>query len=142
MSGIRGENTKPEVRVRRILHGHGFRFRLHVAHLPGKPDIVLARFRAVVMVHGCFWHGHECHLFKWPSSRVQFWKEKIEQNRKNDLRAAEALLAKGWRVATIWECAMKGAGGMDDGALAKNLTEWIQGDATEMEITGKKTEAS
>lgn len=141
MSGIRGKNTKPEVRVRQLLHGHGFRFRLHVAHLPGKPDIVLPRFRAVVMVHGCFWHGHECHLFKWPGSRVEFWKGKIERNRMNDLKAVEALLEKGWRVATIWECAIKGVGRMNDDALAQNLTEWIQGNAAEIQIIGNNTKA-
>jgi len=128
--------------VRQLLHGHGFRFRLHVAHLPGKPDIVLPRFKAVVMVHGCFWHGHECHLFKWPGSRVEFWREKIECNRKNDLRAVEALLGKGWRVATIWECALKGVGRIDDDTLAQNLKEWIQGNAVEIQITGITKEAS
>lgn len=95
MSGIRGRNTKPEIMIRSLLHHHGFRFRLHVRDLPGKPDIVLPRHHAVIFVHGCFWHGHDCPLFKWPGTRADFWREKIGRNQSNDNLAREALLAGG-----------------------------------------------
>lgn len=108
MSGIRGKNTKPEIVIRSLLHRRGFRFRLHDKKLPGKPDIVLPRYRAVIMINGCFWHGHDCHLFKWPSSNVIFWKEKIIKNQLVDEITICSLEACGWRVLTIWECALKG----------------------------------
>ena len=107
MSGIRGRNTKPEILIRSLLHRQGFRFRLHVRDMPGKPDIVLPRYRAVVFVHGCFWHGHSCPLFKLPGTRPDFWREKIERNQNNDNRAKRELLADGWRVGVIWECALR-----------------------------------
>ncbi|MFP4906044.1 very short patch repair endonuclease [Paraburkholderia sp. BR14261] len=109
MSGIRGRNTKPEKLIRSLLHRRGFRFRLNVRELPGRPDIVLPRRRAVVFVHGCFWHGHNCALFKWPRTRPEFWREKIARNRLNDAKALAALAAQGWRVAVIWECACRWA---------------------------------
>src|SRR3990172_9124666 len=87
MAGIRGRNTKPEILIRSLLHCQGFRFRLHVSDLPGKPDIVLRRFRAIIFVHGCFWHGHDCHFFKWPRTRPAFWRKKIKDNHANDLKA-------------------------------------------------------
>ena len=80
MSGIRGKNTRPELLIRKGLHARGFRFRLHDKRLPGKPDLVLPKYSAVIFVHGCFWHGHDCHLFKWPQSRREFWRKKITRN--------------------------------------------------------------
>lgn len=135
MSGIRGRNTKPEILIRSILHRQGFRFRLHVSDLPGKPDIVLPRFRAVIFVHGCFWHGHDCPLFKWPSTRPEFWREKIERNRTNDLKAIDLLHLKGWRVAIVWECAIRGKNKNIEG-LARNLADWIKSDAQTFEGRG------
>jgi DNA mismatch endonuclease, patch repair protein len=85
MAGIRGKNTRPEMLVRRALHAHGYRFRLHRKDLPGKPDIVLPKYRAVIFVHGCFWHGHDCHLFKWPKTREDFWIQKIKNNQERDI---------------------------------------------------------
>jgi len=108
MSNIRGKDTKPELVIRRGLHSLGFRYRLHVKGLPGKPDIVLPKWRAVIFVHGCFWHGHDCHLFKWPKTREDFWRQKIETNRRNDAKAIDALQEQGWRVLVIRECALKG----------------------------------
>jgi DNA mismatch endonuclease, patch repair protein len=108
MSGIRGKDTRPELIVRKGLHATGFRYRLHVKELPGKPDLVLPKYGAVIFVHGCFWHGHDCSLFKWPSSRPEWWKAKILRNRTNDAEATKALLSRGWRVLEIWECALKG----------------------------------
>jgi DNA mismatch endonuclease (patch repair protein) len=134
MSGIRAINTKPEVRVRQLLHRRGFRFRTHVSGLAGKPDIVLARFRALVFVHGCFWHGHGCALFKWPKSRPEFWAQKITGNRLNDEKAVASLRDAGWRIATVWECALKGTSRLAPDAIGNALAEWLRGDETEIEI--------
>lgn len=108
MSRIRGKNTGIELEVRKGLHALGFRYRLGGAGLPGKPDIVLPKHRTVVFVHGCFWHRHDCHLFRWPKSRPGFWKEKITANQERDRRAAAKLKDLGWKVETIWECELRG----------------------------------
>ena len=108
MAAIKGSHTKPELAVRKALHALGLRYRLHARELPGKPDLVFPRYNAVVFVNGCFWHQHDCHLFKWPGTREHFWREKIGRNVANDQRAIEELERKGWRIATIWECALKG----------------------------------
>jgi DNA mismatch endonuclease (patch repair protein) len=133
MSGIRSRNTKPEILIRSLLHRHGFRFRLHVRDLPGKPDIVLPRYHAVVFVHGCFWHGHDCPLFKWPGTRPDFWREKIGRNRLNDDRAKETLLENGWRVGIVWECALRGAGNNIEG-VAQGLADWLRSDTPLIEV--------
>ncbi len=125
MSGIRGRNTKPEILIRSLLHRHGFRFRLHARDLPGKPDIVLPRYHAVIFVHGCFWHGHDCPLFKWPGTRPDFWRDKIGRNRAKDHKARESLLASGWRVGIVWECAIRGAGKNVE-AVEQSLADWLQ----------------
>ncbi|RJE78531.1 very short patch repair endonuclease [Paracoccus sp. JM45] len=107
MSGIRGKDTKPEIIVRRLLHRLGYRFRLHRKDLPGKPDIVLPKWRTVIFVNGCYWHGHgDCHLFRPPKTRTEFWTNKIESNRARDQRNHAALKDAGWRVLVIWECAV------------------------------------
>lgn len=99
------EDTGPELAVRRYLHGHGFRYRLHVRSLPGTPDIVLPRYRAAVMVHGCFWHGHDCrHGRVAAKTNRSFWSEKIDANRRRDAAKELGLRALGWTVFTIWEC--------------------------------------
>jgi DNA mismatch endonuclease (patch repair protein) len=139
MAGIRGQNTKPEILIRRLLHGQGFRFRLHVRELPGKPDIVLPRFRAAIFVHGCFWHGHDCPLFKWPATRPDFWREKIWRNRTNDQKARDALLAKGWRVGVVWECAVRGASKDVDG-VGRRLAGWLHSDSPFFEERGEATD--
>lgn len=133
MSGIRGRNTKPEILIRSLLHRHGFRFRLHVRDLPGKPDIVLPRYHAVVFVHGCFWHGHDCSLFKWPTTRPEFWREKIGRNQTNDERSKEALLENGWRVGIVWECSLRGAG-KNIAGVAQSLADWLRSDAPLIEV--------
>jgi DNA mismatch endonuclease (patch repair protein) len=105
MSGIRGRDTKPELAVRRYLHANGLRYRLHVRDLPGKPDIVLPRHRAVVFVHGCFWHRHEgCRYAYRPKSNVEFWQAKLDANTARDGQDQERLRALGWRVFVVWEC--------------------------------------
>jgi len=104
MSGIRSKNTKPEILIRTALFSRGFRYRLHARNLPGKPDIVLPRYKTAIFVHGCFWHGHDCDLFKWPKSNRVFWSNKIRKNRSNDTRNHLLLADLGWRVAIVWEC--------------------------------------
>lgn len=135
MSGIRARNTKPEVLIRSLLHRRGFRFRLHVRTLPGKPDMVLPRYRAVIFVHGCFWHGHDCSLFKWPGTRPEFWREKINRNQRNDYRARTALITTGWRVGFVWECAIRGADKDLEGVI-RRLADWLHSDEPFMEERG------
>jgi DNA mismatch endonuclease, patch repair protein len=110
MRRIRSRDTKPELIIRRGLHALGLRFRLHRKDLPGTPDIVFPKYKAVIQVHGCFWHGHDCPMFKWPSTRPEFWKKKIVGNRQRDQAAFLALRKSGWRVLVVWECALFGPG--------------------------------
>lgn len=110
MAGIRGRNTKPELLIRWGLHRMGFRYRLHGKGLPGRPDLVFTSRRAVIEVRGCFWHGHDCPLFRWPATRPEFWREKIATNITRDARNRQALLDRGWRLAEVWECQLKDRG--------------------------------
>jgi DNA mismatch endonuclease (patch repair protein) len=135
MAGIKGKNTQPERLVRSLLHRQGFRFRLNVRELPGKPDIVLPRYHAVIFVNGCFWHGHDCARFKWPKTRTDFWRHKIEGNRANDQKVIQALLATGWRVSTVWECAIRGKGKTIE-EVVNSMGEWLNSDRLFMEIRG------
>lgn len=108
MSRIKGKDTKPEEIVRKYLFSQGFRYRKNDKRLPGKPDIVLPKYRTVIFVNGCFWHKHEgCKYFVWPKSNPEFWREKIEGNVERDKKKATELIEKGWRVITIWECELK-----------------------------------
>ncbi len=109
MAAIRSTDTKPERVVRRALHAEGLRFRLHRRDLPGKPDIVLPKYKTVIFVHGCFWHHHGCQYFAWPKTRSEFWREKIMGNEKRDRIAQRALREAGWRVIVVWECETKDA---------------------------------
>jgi DNA mismatch endonuclease, patch repair protein len=134
MSGIRGKNTRPEKTLRSLLHKNGFRFRLHVTQLPGKPDIVLPKYGAVINVMGCFWHGHECASFRWPSTRRRFWRNKILANRRRDLQVTQLLQDSGWRVATVWECALRGRTSWKPDALVRTLAAWLKGRSTDRTI--------
>lgn len=131
MSGIQGKNTKPELVIRKGLHALGFRYRLHVTRLPGKPDIALPKYKVVIFANGCFWHGHDCHLFKWPSTRPEWWRAKIEKTRLADEAARNALLSDGWRVAEVWECALKGRTRLPFGEVIGELADWIVDGATD-----------
>lgn len=137
MSGIQGKNTKPELIVRKGLHALGFRFRIHVKDLPGKPDLVLPKHKAVILVNGCFWHGHNCHLFKWPSTRQDFWETKIHRNRQKDIENVESLCSLGWRVFIVWECALKGKTRFPVEQVIETLVEWLQSDNRTGEIRGE-----
>jgi DNA mismatch endonuclease, patch repair protein len=138
MSGIRGKDTKPEMTLRSGLHRAGFRFRLHDRTLPGNPDMVFPRWHAVVFAHGCFWHGHHCHLFKWPKSREEFWRTKIVRNRDVDASSAAALRKRGWRRGVVWECALKGRTRLPPGEVVAACAAWLRSDAPSLEIRGHK----
>ena len=136
MSGIRGKDTKPELLIRKSLHARGFRYRLHDSKLPGKPDLAFPRYKAVIEIHGCFWHGHDCHLFKWPSSRKAFWKGKITGNMERDRKNHAALEQLGWRILTIWECALKGRTHKPLDDVIEQTASWLRSGKSNSEITG------
>lgn len=138
MAGIRSKNTKPEIALRRALHRRGFRYRLHSTDLPGKPDLVFRSSRAVIFVHGCFWHGHDCLLFRLPSTRRQFWADKISANRRHDELVRAQLADLGWRQLVIWECATRGKGANDMEAVADRIAMWIKSRRRSAEFRGQK----
>jgi len=125
MSGIRGRNTKPELVIRSGLHRLGFRYRLHGPKLPGKPDLVFPGRKAVILVHGCFWHGHDCHMFRWPATRETFWREKIAGNIARDTSGREKLQNLGWRVAEVWECQLRGKERQPVEIVLERLAEFL-----------------
>lgn len=125
MSGIRGKHTIPEMLVRKALFASGYRFRLHRKDLPGKPDIVLPKFKAVVLVHGCFWHMHRnCRFATMPATRPEFWTAKLEGNARRDELARSRLVELGWRVLTVWECYLRAT---PREILQADLARWISG---------------
>lgn len=108
MSRIKGKDTKPEMLVRKFLFSKGFRYRIHVKDLPGKPDIVLPKYKTVIFIHGCFWHGHEgCKYFVMPKTRTEWWAEKINKNISNDKKHYQLLTEQGWKILNVWECELK-----------------------------------
>ncbi|MEQ8783987.1 MAG: very short patch repair endonuclease [Roseibium album] len=137
MSGIRGKDTKPELIVRKALHRAGFRFRLHDSKLPGKPDLVLSKYKVAIFVHGCFWHGHDCHLFRLPSTRTEFWQKKIASNVERDRLVTNALVNSGWRIATVWECALKGKARLAGDMVVQHLISWLRSGEPELEVRGE-----
>ncbi|WP_120496512.1 very short patch repair endonuclease [Kiloniella sp. EL199] len=137
MSGIRSKNTKLELVIRSGLHKRGFRYRIHKKDFPGKPDLVFRKYNAVIFVHGCFWHKHDCHLFKWPKSREEFWRAKILGNVKRDRIVEEQILSAGWRIGIIWECALKGKTRLSLDDILDECETWLSGKAQKMEIRGQ-----
>ncbi len=133
MSRIRGGDTAPELLIRKGLWHAGFRYTLHAAKLPGKPDIVLPRWNAVVFVHGCFWHRHSgCAYFRLPKTRTAFWDVKLAQNQARDRANIAAMESLGWRVAVVWECAVR----TNSQVAVKKLVRWLQRTETTLELTG------
>lgn len=114
----------------------GFRFRLHSAKVPGRPDLILPRYRVAIYVHGCFWHGHDCHLFKYPSTRPEFWRAKIKRNVERDRVVGKVLFEEDWRKLVVWECALKGQGRHDLDDLLVWIGNWINGNGVTAEIAG------
>ncbi len=134
MATIRSKDTKPEMALRKVLHARGLRYRLHVKNIFGKPDLVFKKFNAVVFVHGCFWHRHEdCRFSSIPSTRRTFWLNKLNSNVERDQIVLKKLLESGWRVAKVWECALKYPAEVDISVL--KLVEWLEGSNTEIEIS-------
>lgn len=136
MSGIKAKDTRPEVQVRKSLHSLGFRYRLHDKKLVGKPDLVFPRYKAIILVNGCFWHQHGCHLFKWPATRKAFWREKIMSNVERDYRNLDIYHQANWRVLIIWECALKGKQRRNVEEVVHTAANWIQFDESSAEICG------
>lgn len=126
MSRVKQRDTKPEIILRRALHARGLRYRLHAARLAGRPDIVLPRWRAIIFVHGCFWHGHECARGTLPQSNVSFWEEKIAGNAARDDAQVARLRAEGWRVATVWQCALLGKNRLGAELAAERIHSWLR----------------
>lgn len=126
MAAIRGKDTKPEMLVRSWLHRNGFRFRLHRKDLPGKPDIVLAKYRTVIFVHGCFWHRHGCSNSSMPSARREFWEAKLTANALRDIRSQRLLRREGWRVIVVWECEVRKRFDASVRRVAKKLTVHLE----------------
>ena len=137
MRRIRAKNTKPEMRVRRGLHAAGFRYKLHDQSLPGKPDIVFPKYKCVIFVNGCFWHGHECALFRWPKENKSFWEKKIRGNKFRDRINEVKLESLGWRIIVIWECAFKGRQKYSDEEFLSEVASLIKSDSSFSEIKGR-----
>ncbi|WP_254444443.1 DNA mismatch endonuclease Vsr [Ruegeria sp. HKCCA6707] len=136
MAAIRGADTKPEMFIRRGLHARGFRFRLHNRNLPGRPDLVFPKYRATLFVNGCFWHGHGCNLFKWPQTRVEFWRQKIETNVARDKTNTLMLKETGWRVGVVWECALKGRKRRSVEDVLNIVSDWLNEPSGDLELKG------
>jgi DNA mismatch endonuclease (patch repair protein) len=138
MRSIKSKDTKPELLIRKALHARGFRFRLHVKKLAGCPDIVLPRYKAVILVNGCFWHGHHCHLSQTPKTRQDFWLGKISNNMSRDRLVQEKLRNTGWRLGVVWECAIKGSAKQNLDSVIDDLENWLlDPSALGIEISGK-----
>lgn len=130
MAGIQGKNTKPEILLRKALHANGFRYSLHAKGLPGKPDIVMPKWRVVIFVHGCFWHLHGCALSKLPANNAEFWKEKLTRNQRRDSVNQQEVAALGWRTIVVWECATRGKTALlNFPHLIDMLAAWIRNQA-------------
>jgi DNA mismatch endonuclease (patch repair protein) len=142
MAGIRGRNTRPEISIRRALHALGFRYRIHKLDVPGKPDIVLPRYRAAVFVNGCFWHGHDCPLFRLPGTRRDFWQQKISRNIARDAEVRRQLDAEGWRHVTVWECAIRGPARLGLDETIRRLASWIPSRRSKLEIRAPRAKVA
>lgn len=140
MAGIQGKNTKPELIIRKALHARGFRYRIHDKTLPGKPDLVFPKYHAVIFIHGCFWHGHDCRYFKAPQTRTAFWLDKINVNKRRDAQQLEQLKQKGWRIFVVWECATRAHQYLPESLLIDTICNWLIMDQIDSQIdeTGLK----
>jgi DNA mismatch endonuclease (patch repair protein) len=136
MAGIRSTNTRPEMAIRKALHRRGFRYRLHAAGVPGRPDMVFPRYRAAVFVNGCFWHGHDCRFFRLPGTRTEFWRAKIARNRRRDADVAAMLAKAGWRQLTVWECTVRGKGTDAAEKTAGRIARWLRSRKRRLEMRG------
>ena len=139
MSNIKDKNTKPEITIRSLIHNLGFRFRLHDKYLPGKPDIVLKKYKVVIFIHGCYWHRHEnCKLASTPKQNAEFWQNKFEDNVRRDGEVYFQLKTLGWRTAVIWECSIRDKQNLPDSIDL--LASWIKSDSEYLEIPSRLVE--
>ena len=136
MALVKSKDSQPEMAIRRGLHALGFRYRLHDKTLPGKPDLVFPRYRSVIQINGCFWHGHSCYKCRIPASNKEYWLGKIARNRTRDQANLHALRSKGWRVLTIWECAINGREKIDLSEVFAMASEWLLSKSSITEIRG------
>lgn len=134
MRAIKNRGTAIEKKVGELLLQSGFTYREQVQDLPGKPDFVIDNYKAIVFVHGCFWHHHDCHLFKVPATRTDFWIEKIQKNVLNDQRVMQNLSSSGWRILIVWECCLKGRLKLSEVEIAARLEEWLCASSYHAEI--------
>ena len=134
MSAMRGKDTGIELQIRKGLFALGRRYRLHGRALPGRPDLVFSRWSAVLFVHGCFWHGHDCPLFRLPATRTEFWREKIASTQARDARNVALLRTAGWRVGTVWECALRGRSSPQIASVIGKLDLWLTGSRPHIEV--------
>lgn len=141
MSRIRGKDTKPERLIRNALFAMGFRYRLHQRSLPGCPDLVLSKYRAVIFVHGCLWHKHGCELFRWPKTNAEFWRKKITRNSRNDAENLVKLKSAGWRVLVVWECSLRGKRRLKPETLIDQIARWLFSGRKKSEISAKSKRA-
>lgn len=130
MRAIRGGDTKPEIILRKKLHKAGFRYRISPKNIPGKPDIYLPKYNAVIFINGCFWHAHGCYLFRVPLTRKEFWRAKLSSNAARDMRNIRLLSAIGYRILVVWECALKGRFKPDQEMLHQKVGEWIRSECS------------
>jgi len=134
MAAIKGGNTKPELLIRKLLFSIGFRYRLHEKNLPGKPDIVLTKYKTALFVHGCFWHSHQCHLGRRPKSNAEFWDKKLDSNLVRDQKNLASLSAMGWKIVVVWECGVKGKTKIPPDILKAQLCSAILNDSNELYV--------
>ncbi|MDH5179114.1 MAG: very short patch repair endonuclease [Gammaproteobacteria bacterium] len=137
MSLVKGKDTAPEFLIRKALFAEGFRYKLHDKSLPGKPDLVFPKYKAVIFIHGCFWHMHDCPAFSWPVTRKAFWKKKITGNAARDKKAVTALNDQGWRVLIVWECALKGKIRLPIDKVITDTAKWLKTGKQDNVIQGK-----
>lgn len=134
MGQIRGRDTTPELFIRSLLHRAGYRFRLHDRRLPGRPDLVLRKYHAIIFVNGCFWHGHACPAGAPPVSHTEFWLPKLHRNQNNDAQNRQALATLGWRSLVVWQCALRGRRKLDSDALFEHIQRWLQSNTLSLDI--------
>jgi DNA mismatch endonuclease (patch repair protein) len=137
MAGIKAKDTKLELLIRKAIHAKGFRYRLHETSLPGKPDLVFPRYKAVLFINGCFWHAHDCHLFKLPATDREKWNEKFVDNRASDVANLKDLYALGWRTGVVWECSVRGKKNRGLDKVVAKCCKWLESNRRKFEIRGK-----
>lgn len=141
MARVGSKDTKPELLIRKGLHARGFRYRLHGKDLPGKPDLVFPRYKSVIQINGCFWHGHSCPRCRMPSSNVEYWNRKIARNMERDISNRQSLLDTGWRVLTIWECALTGKWKLELHKVIDMTSDWLLSMNSHCEIAGEAVDS-